>query len=119
MRNGGGTRARRREYPLIFIENCNYGFRRNMLGLRRSGLPLASTTSVMAPVAIALELAGQLHLPIGLSGLAAFVAAAAILGWWRVVTPEWVKPIAQAYANQLIEAAETLADRPPEPSPNV
>ena len=38
------TRGRRKEYPLIFTENCNYGFRRNMLGLRPWGRLLAASS---------------------------------------------------------------------------
>ena len=36
------TRGRRKEFPLIFAEDCNYGFRRNMLGLRPWGKLLAA-----------------------------------------------------------------------------
>lgn len=51
------TRGRRREYPLIFTENCNYGstFRRNMLGLRPWGKLLAAV-GILALAAIAARL---------------------------------------------------------------
>jgi hypothetical protein len=104
------TRGRRREYPLIFAENCNYGFRRNMLGLRPLGRLLAAVAGILALAAIAAGLAGLVSVPLALVGVALAVSAAATVIWWRVVTPGWVQPVAAAYAERLLEAAETLAE---------
>jgi hypothetical protein len=104
------TRGRRTEYPLIFAENCNYGFRRNMLGLRPWGRLLAAATGILALAAIAAGLAGLENIPLALAGVVLAVSAAAAVIWWRVVTPSWVQPVAWAYAERLLEAAETLAE---------
>ena len=104
------TRGRRTEYPLIFAENCNYGFRRNMLGLRPWGRLLAAAAGILALAAIAARLAGLVNVPLALAGVALVVSAAATVIWWRVVTPDWVQPVAWAYAERLLEAAETLAE---------
>jgi hypothetical protein len=104
------TRGRRTEYPLIFAENCNYGFRRNMLGLRLWGRLLAAATGILALAAIATGLAGLENIPLALAGVVLAVSAAATVIWWRVVTPGWVQPVAWAYAERLLEAAETLAE---------
>ena len=104
------TRKRRSEYPLIFAENCNYGFRRNMLGLRPWGRLAAATVSVLALAAIAARLDGLVDFPVALTGVALVVSAVATVIWWQVVTPDWVQPVAQAYAERLLEAAETLAE---------
>jgi hypothetical protein len=104
------TRGRRREYPLIFAENCNYGFRRNMLGLRPWGRLLSAAAGLLALAAIAAGLAGLENIPLALAGVDLAVSAAATLLWWRVVTPGWVQPVARAYAERLLEAAETLAE---------
>jgi hypothetical protein len=104
------TRGRRKEYPLIFTENCNYGFRRNMLGLRPWGRLLAAATGIVALAAIAGELAGMVNIPLALAIAVLVVSTAATMTWWRVVTPDWVQPVAQAYAERLLEAAETLAE---------
>jgi len=104
------TRGRRKEYPLIFTENCNYGFRRNMLGLRPWGRLLAAAAGILALAAIAARLAGLVNVPLALAGAVLAVSAAATVLWWRVVTPNWVQPVAQAYAERLLEAAETLAE---------
>jgi len=104
------TRGRRREYPLIFAENCNYGFRRNMLGLRPWGKLLAAAAGILALAAIAAKLAGLADVPVALAGVVLVVSATATVIWWRVVTPDWVQPVACAYAERLLEAAETLAE---------
>jgi hypothetical protein len=104
------TRGRRKEYPLIFVENCNYGFRRNMLGLRPWGRLLAAAAGIVALAAIATRLAGLVNISLALAGAVLAVSAAATVIWWRVVTPNWVQPVAQAYAERLLEAAETLAE---------
>lgn len=104
------TRGRRREYPLIFAENCNYGFRRNMLGLRPWGKLLAAAAGLLALAAIAARLAGLVNVPLALADVVLVVSAAATVIWWRVVTPDWVQPVAWAYAERLLEAAETLAE---------
>ena len=104
------TRGRRREYPLIFAENCNYGFRRNMLGLRPWGKLLAAAAGILALAAIAAGLDGLENIPLALAGVVLAVSAAATVIWWRVVTPNWVQPVAWAYAERLLEAAETLAE---------
>jgi hypothetical protein len=104
------TRGRRREYPLIFAENCNYGFRRNMLGLRPWGRLLATAVAILVLAAIAARLAGLVNIPLALASVVLVVSAAATVIWWRVVTPDWVQPVAWAYAERLLEAAETLAE---------
>jgi hypothetical protein len=104
------TRGRRKEYPLIFTENCNYGFRRNMLGLRPWGRLLAAAAGILALAAFAGKLAGLVNIPLALVGIALVVSAAATVIWWRVVTPGWVQPVAHAYSERLLEAAETLAE---------
>ena len=40
------------KFPLVYEENCNYGFRRNMFGLR----PIGIAVSVIAAVALGLAL---------------------------------------------------------------
>ncbi len=102
------TRGRRSEYPLIFAENCNYGFRRNMLGLRKWGTLLAVTTCVLDLAGIAAALAGLVKFPVGLMTVVLIVSIAAIMIWRRVVTPDWVRRVACSYAERLLEAAETL-----------
>ena len=96
-------------FPLVFIENCHYGFRRNMLGLRPAGLTTSILSAIGAATGLALARFHHATLPItGLVGAAALAVLAGVL-WYQIVTPDWVRPPADAYAERLLEAAEHLA----------
>ena len=81
-----------------------------MLGLRPWGTLLSAVAGILALAAIAAGLAGLVSVPLALAGVVLAVSAAAAVLWWRVVTPGWVQPVAWAYAERLLEAAETLAE---------
>jgi hypothetical protein len=81
-----------------------------MPGLRPWGKLLAAAAGVLALAGIAAGLAGLVHVPLALASVVLVVSAAATVIWWRVVTPDWVQPVAWAYAERLLEAAETLAE---------
>ncbi|WP_045877678.1 hypothetical protein [Pseudofrankia sp. DC12] len=101
------------EFPLVFKENCNYGFRRNMLGLRPFGL--SATLAALIGAAVVLALRGMsvtLISPLGFAAVVLFSLAALVL-WRRVVTPDWVKVAADAYADRLLETTETLTPNGP------
>lgn len=94
-------------FRLIFLENCQYGFRRNMLGMRRVGLFL-STSACIATLGFAVE---SLHgLPIWRTGFTLVAAASLILTlvWWRVVNPDWVQAAARNYAERLLDSLDVL-----------
>jgi hypothetical protein len=112
---GTVLRARARSLPgaeLVAEENREYGFRRNMLGLR--------------PLALAAGLAGLcgavLHTvltwpPSGSAGAAVpaalVVVDLALLAFWlRIVRASWVEEAAWTYARRLIETAAL-----PDPEP--
>lgn len=102
------TRQRRKDFPLIFVENSNYGFRRNMLGLRPWGMWVALISALAALAGLATTLVGITKFPEGLLGAALAVSAMALVIWWRVVTRDWVKRVAESYAERLFEASESL-----------
>jgi hypothetical protein len=102
------TRQRRKDFPLVFVENCNYGFRRNMLGLRPWGMWLALASALAALLALATTMAGITKLSEGLLAAVLAVSVAALGIWWRAVTTDWVKRVAESYAERLFEAAESL-----------
>jgi hypothetical protein len=99
-------------FRLVFAENVEYGFRRNCLGLRPFAL-------VIAGVALALSIGllvwghGDESQRWARWGIAAAISAAALLYWWRVVTPEWVRRPAELYAVRLLEAVETVRSDAP------
>jgi hypothetical protein len=102
------TRDHRKDLPLVFVENCNYGFRRNMLGLRPWGMSVSLLTALAVLAGLATTLAGISKFSEGLLGLAAAVAVIAFVIWWKAVTRDWVRRVAETYAERLFEATESL-----------
>lgn len=96
----------RNEFPLIFEENCSYGFRRNLWGLRPWGLALA----MLAFVAIELQLRWRLYQGQGVSPVVigcGVVTGLLLLGWAFLFTPGWVRVAAEAYAERLLSACDS------------
>ena len=102
------ARTRDREkFPLLFEENASYGFRRNCLGLRPYGTRVCI---VIALAATALLVAGSGSLGNRLTHWGWPLGIALVLGvfWVKIVSPDWVRLPADAYARCLFEAAMTL-----------
>jgi hypothetical protein len=99
-------------FPRVAAENAGYGFRRNMLGLRRLGM-LTSASALAVAVAVLFW-----HVANGDGHQAAVLAAPAIfdaiclVAWWIVVTSGWVKEQGFDYAEALLGAAENPAPTP-------
>lgn len=105
------TRDRKR-YPLVFKELVNYGYRRNLRGLRRVAV-LAAIPCFLAPgVMMALD-QGDTLLLASAAGFAT-IEAAAMLAW---VDDQWVLGAAHDYALRLLEACETKQKRNKKKSP--
>jgi hypothetical protein len=94
-------------FPLVFAENINYGMRRNLLGLRPIGIAVCLATVLAA--ALLLGLAGG-HLPQRAARYAPGLGVALIelLFWIAVVSRNWVRMPAEAYASRLMESIEVL-----------
>jgi hypothetical protein len=93
----------RKDFPLVFEENVEYGFRRNCLGIRPVALTVA--LSVVA-VSVILVLAGDDAMRFWSAAVIGVVAA---VGWWRLVTPDWVRSAGEIYADRLFEALASLS----------
>ena len=101
-------------FALLHRENANYGFARNLYGARHVGLFVSAATLVLAlSVGIFITVirdaaaAASLLLPTLLS-------IGALAGWTRLVTSALVRPPADALADRLLEALQTLADDQPD-----
>lgn len=93
--------ARSRDNRLLLQENINYGFRRNLWGLKPVGL-LVSVAAI-AVLAAAIYVDGVMsprRLLVGAVNLAALIA------WVFMITPSWVMIPARAYAERLMETLE-------------
>lgn len=96
-----------KKYHLLFKENIQYGFCRNLFALRSTGIIIAflgMATSCAAAV---------WYIHSGTPKIAPWVCTAAdalFLYWWVfTITPDWVKVPAFAYAERLFETTETPA----------
>lgn len=107
---GDFLRARTRDskkFLLIFEENCSYGLRRNLWGMK----PLGVTVSLLSTVAVIVLIimryrTGEPPPPLAFaSGLANIL----LLGTWVFwITSEWVRLSADAYAEQLLVSCDQI-----------
>ncbi|GAA3797641.1 hypothetical protein GCM10022403_034390 [Streptomyces coacervatus] len=111
------TRDKER-FALLFNENRNYGYERNIYGLRwpargiglLSALALASYMMWLAPVIDRPQIsAGNLF------GLTACLLC--LIGWFLLPSSKRVQDAANRYAHELLHAAVTLQDEAQAPDP--
>ena len=107
-------------FPLVFAENANYGFRRNLWGLRPSGTAVAVVLSLFSWTLLSLTIWGRpwpdpwwnvLANPDSVAVIRIMVAVAntVFAGFWLFwVKPAWVEVVANAYALRLLESVQTL-----------
>lgn len=96
------------KFNLVFEENCNYGFRRNLWGLKPIGITLSLVGLAASGAVLMLNLLVW-KTPIPLSAIACGIGSLVLLALWATVfTPNWVKIAADAYAERLLEACEHL-----------
>lgn len=106
-------RAKVRNHPqfeLLNLENRNYGFARNLFGLKILGLACAwfgLVTSVGIGLTLMIRDRGPADAAVAL--LPFLVSVGALLAW-RMVDSDYVRPCADAYADAVIEALDLLPD---------
>jgi hypothetical protein len=98
----------RKTFPLVFAENTEYGFRRNLRALKRFGI-LISVTTLVGCVAAGVPLGLLVMHQAALVFLAPFLCAVAALYLWTKANDDWVRIPAEAYADRLVGAVEILA----------
>lgn len=97
-----------KKYPLVFMQNYRYGFRRNLYGSRTLGI-----VATILSVATALTCAG-LNIWLGLRiswlgiGFVCALDVVLLLSYVFVVTVSWVRQVAEAYADRLLGTLEEL-----------
>lgn len=93
--------------PLLSVENRNFGYSRNLLGLKPLGVTTAVGTLVGSLlVAVGFVVAGEVTdgLPLAFPILVSVVA----LVLWPQVDASFVRPSAEAYADQVVEILDDL-----------
>lgn len=95
---------------LLNTENRNYGFARNLLGLKPLGAGSAwLSLGVAVVVSVATAVRDGNVMAATLTPLPIVVSLIALVSW-RTVDADYVRPSAEAYADAVIEALDMLPD---------
>ena len=95
------------KFGLIFSENVNYGFRRNLWAMKSAGIFTSSVGTVGCAAALAYGIIiNQSFLPGPLVG--GLVCSMLLIFWIFRITPGWIRIAAEAYAERLICALDIL-----------
>lgn len=97
----------RRKFPLIFHENVNYGFRRNLWGLKPFGILFALIGLATCGLKLWLDWRATQRVT-GEAALSAAFNLSLLLFWLFWVTPAWVRIPADAYSARLYDSCDQL-----------
>jgi len=100
-----------KKFHLIFEENCNYGFRRNLWGMRPLGIAISSLSIITIGMVIALNYFVKTLPPSPMGMACGSVSLFLLLGWIILFTPKWVRVPAEAYAQRLLESCDSINSR--------
>jgi hypothetical protein len=96
--------------PLLLKENINYGYRRNVWGLRTVGIVLSAACTISSGARLWFIYKGTSQISEHLAG--ALVISIVFLGLWVFrFTADWVRVPAEAYAERLAESLETFGSK--------
>ena len=103
----GQTRDSKR-FNLLFEENVNYGFRRNLYGLKPAAMVsgLAALSAGFIKVSLRYRSTGALPTDEMIAALVGVVLY--LLAFMLLVRPRWVHLASVAYAQRLLEACDIL-----------
>ncbi len=97
----------KKKFPLIFEENCNYGFRRNLWGLKPLGLIISSISVLAILFLLFNSITSDIEIrPILL--ICGVINLLLVFVWIFWIRPSWVKITADAYAERLLDACDKL-----------
>lgn len=94
------------KFPLIHQENTNYGFRRNLWGMKMQGVVFSAIGTFGCIIVLAYQIyyfRDVFFVP----ATAVIISSALLYFWIRCVNAEWVKITAYAYARQLLSACDS------------
>jgi hypothetical protein len=100
-----------KHFPLVFEENCNYGFRRNLWGMRAWAMWVAAASTLASAPALKFSS----HLPLTAGSVACI--GLLLLFWIFVCHSDWVKIAADAFSERLLASSETIGKTGLAPKP--
>ena len=97
-----------KQFGMVFNENRNYGYERNLFGSKKLGILVSLTTLLGAGVAVLILTVGEHHKvrPEWIIGLVVLVGLTAL--WLVLPSKARTKTTAFKYAEQLLDAAVQL-----------
>jgi len=98
---------KKEEFPLVFEENCNYGFRRNLWGMKPFGITTSSFGTAAVVLLLVLDYRSAIA-PAPVVYACALLNFLLLMGWLTWFTPNWIRIAADAYAERLLAACEKL-----------
>lgn len=96
------------KHPLIYAENVNYGFRRNMYGLRRYVIILYQPLLVLNAIFLFEKWVAPSKAIAALDVLSFFTCVILLSAWAFIINPDWVKETADDFSKQLYKACDSL-----------
>ena len=99
--------SRTRDDRILFQENMNYGFRRNLWGLKPVGITLSAGSAAAVGLRLHREFQNTSLLDPLLAGVDVLNILMLIL-WVAWITPAWVIIPARAYAERLLDALDRM-----------
>jgi hypothetical protein len=102
-----GVTRNKTKYHLLFQENINYGFRRNAFGIRHFGIIISFTCFFLNILWLGSSYIKGFPFTIG-QFISVGVSILLLLCWQFVFTENWVRVPADAYAERLVEAVDSL-----------
>jgi hypothetical protein len=101
-----------KKYPLLFQENVSYGYRRNVWGLRPFGIAVSLLCALVAGGRLWFIYDGTGQIGREVAGALA-VSLLFLALWLFKFTSDWVRIPANAYAERLAEALESIGSKAP------
>jgi hypothetical protein len=95
------------KFPLVFAENVNYGFRRNLFGLRSFAILLCLFTFAGLEIYGWIAMYGYAPAAPRRLWVAEILPIIGVMCWQFMVTPDFVKTVAFEYATKLISACDS------------
>lgn len=96
------------KYPLIFAENVNYGFRRNIYGLKRWVVILYPLILMLNAFLLFDKWISPAKNMGSLDVLSLIFCVFLLAVWTFIIKPEWVKETADDFSKQLYKACDSL-----------
>jgi hypothetical protein len=103
------------KYSLLFHDNIDFGFRRNLRGLRLVSIAVLIALGLANAFVISFRLSTQAKLPWAELALEAALIAALVV-WLFAVSMDFVANAGWSYAKRLLAACENIPPPPQQPS---